>query len=526
MEKDMNIISVYGSHNASISVKCGDRYEVIEVERFLSEKNIGLTRYYFRHNPEVIIDSLVSYIQEKYNVDKFDLCLFDMMEKFERNGKVYHVHSIPAKEYKKVKHHESHAAGTFYQSSFETATIFSVDGGGNDGYFNVYSADRTSGLTLLGKERYDFGFMYMLFGEYLADIKREKDILIGNLIYAGKLMGLCSYGKVRAEWYDAFMDYYETAPLSLNPKDKIKHIEALGLKLGLEFDTENRLSGQLAYDIAATSQRAFEDKLLGLFRKYYKGGPICFTGGCSLNIILNQRIRTELTNELFVAPNGSDCGLSLGALLNYVKPKKAFDATYIGLPILDIKDLPVYFNDDNKASLSELVQCLADGMIVGCMRGRSEHGPRALGNRSILCNPCIPDMKDILNSKVKHREWFRPFAPVVRLEDANKYFHFDGDSPHMTYQVQVRDEWKDKLKAITHVDGSARIQTVTVKQNVWLYRLLTRMEAKTGVGVLLNTSFNVNGKPITTRISEAFDVYNKTDLDALYINDYLITKRK
>lgn len=522
----MNIISVFGSHNASISVKCGDQYEVIEVERFLSEKNIGLTRYYFKHNPEVIINSILSYIKEKYNVSEFDFCLFDMMEKFEGSNKKSYVHLIPAKEYQRFNHHESHAAGTFYQSSFETATIFSVDGGGNDGYFNVYTANRKDGLTLVAKEDYDFGFMYMLFGEYLKDIKYEQDLLIGNLVYAGKLMGLCSYGNVRNDWYDAFMEYYETAPMMLGRSNKIKCIKNLGNKIGVVFDKDNRLSGQIAYDIAATSQKTFEDKILQIFKKYYKDGPICFTGGCALNIILNKRIKDEISNDFFVAPNTNDCGLSLGALLNYVKPPEPFNSTYIGLPILDIQNLSLHFNDDNKTTISQLAKHLVDGMIVGCMQGRSEHGPRALGNRSILCNPCISDMKDILNSNVKNREWFRPFAPVVRLEDVNKYFHFDDESPYMSFQVQVRDEWKDKLKAITHVDGSARVQTVTPSQNRWLYQLLTEVEKLTGVGVLLNTSFNINGKPITTRISEALEIYKNTQIDGIYINGYLIKKGK
>lgn len=522
----MNIISVYGSHNASVSVKCGDQYEVIEVERFISEKNIGLTRYYFRNNPEAIIDSIVNYIQTKYNIRTFDLCLFDMMEKFERDGKHYYVHLFPAKEYRKFKHHESHAAGTFYQSPFSTATVFSIDGGGGDGLCNVYSANRETGIKLLAKERYDFGFMYMLFGEYLDDIKHEKDILQGNLIYAGKLMGLCSYGEVRDDWYPSFVEYYETMPISLNPNEKIEHIKNLGKKIGVVFNSEKRISGQLAYDIAATSQRAFEDQILKLIRKYHVDGPICFTGGCSLNIILNTRIRNEVTNKFFVAPNGSDCGLSLGALLGHIKPQDPFNATYLGLPILDIHELPKYVNDGHKITISNLADLLANDKIIGCIHGNSEHGPRALGNRSILCNPCVDDMKDILNQKVKNREWFRPFAPVVRLQDVDKYFEFDGESRYMSYQVKVRHEWREKLKAITHVDGTARIQTVTADQNMWLYKLLTQFERKTGVGVLLNTSFNVNGKPITTRLSEALEVYKNTQIDGIYMNGYLLKKGK
>jgi predicted NodU family carbamoyl transferase len=171
-----------------------------------------------------------------------------------------------------------------------------------------------------------------------------------------------------------------------------------------------------------------------------------------------------------------------------------------------------------------LVNDLADGKIVGVARGRSEHGARALGNRSIICNPSIPEMKDILNAKVKHREWYRPFAPVVRLEDISKYFEWEGESRWMSFCPKVKDEWKYKLGAITHVDGTARVQTVTREENEWLYDLLTKFEEKTGVGVLLNTSFNVDGKPILSTCKDAFTILETTEMDCLIIEDYYFKK--
>jgi predicted NodU family carbamoyl transferase len=171
-----------------------------------------------------------------------------------------------------------------------------------------------------------------------------------------------------------------------------------------------------------------------------------------------------------------------------------------------------------------LVKDLIEGKIIGIARDRSEHGPRALGNRSIICNPSLPEMKDILNAKVKHREWYRPFAPVVRLEDVNKYFEWDKESRWMSFCPKVREEWREKLTSITHVDGTARVQTVTRKQNKWLYDLLTKFEKKTGVGVLLNTSFNVDGKPILSTVKDAFTILEKTELDCLIIENYYFKK--
>lgn len=135
-------------------------------------------------------------------------------------------------------------------------------------------------------------------------------------------------------------------------------------------------------------------------------------------------------------------------------------------------------------------------------------------------------MKDILNEKVKHREYYRPFAPVVRLEDVSKYFHWDRESRWMSFCPKVREEWRDQLAAITHVDGTARVQTVTMAQNPWLYRLLTKFEEIKGVGVLLNTSFNTRGKPILSSYSEAMQVYNREQLDCLVLEEFYFRKHK
>jgi carbamoyltransferase len=177
----------------------------------------------------------------------------------------------------------------------------------------------------------------------------------------------------------------------------------------------------------------------------------------------------------------------------------------------------------NEVDLVTLANDLHEGKIIGVAREKAEHGPRALGNRSILCNPSIADMKDILNAKVKNREWYRPFAPVVRLEDVNTYFEWNGESRWMSFCPKVREEWKEKLAAITHVDGTARVQTVTREQNEWLYDLLTEFEKVNGIGVLLNTSFNINGKPILSTVREAFEVFKNTALDGLVIeNNYIL----
>jgi carbamoyltransferase len=355
-------------------------------------------------------------------------------------------------------------------------------------------------------------------------------------------MGLVSYGKVRKTWLKHFIHFFKSDPDGAND-DYIKKINKLGEAIKVKFDINERLEGQIAYDIATTAQRAFEECFIEVAKPYfdqYPDLPICITGGCGLNIILNTRIKQEFNKEVFVGPNPSDCGIALGLMLKHLKPKTPVDITYKGLPILDkamlaqtLNEYPYVkklmpkdeeYHSFEQHDFSIVLKDLANGKIIGVAQGQAEHGPRALGHRSILCNPSIPEMKDILNAKVKHREWYRPFAPVVRLEDVNKYFEWEGESRWMSFCPTVRKEWRKKLAAITHIDNTARVQTVTKEQNEWLYNLLTEFEKKTGIGVLLNTSFNVNGKPILSTYKDAFIIYNNTELDCLLLEDYYIRK--
>jgi carbamoyltransferase len=534
-------ISFYGSHNAAYVVEeNGEILLVLEVERFLNYKNSGMAQYKCPKVENLLFyaEYIPKYICEKLNIKEFDNCYY-----LNTDVIIYEKHDleqfIPAKKYIHGLHHEAHAAGCFYQSPHKEMLVFSFDGGGNDGKFNIYYCNRGESPKLLECVSnpvtnhphiyYDLGFPYMVLGHYLKDIKFE-DLGSGNLVYPGKMMGLASYGTVKEEWLPAFIDFYKS---NLNGLDFQNHVDELGEKIGVKFDINERIEGQTAWDIAATTQRAFEDCFLEIALPYmnqYSNIPIGITGGCGLNILLNTRLVNEFNREVFVGPDPNDCGIALGMMLNQLKPKKPFDSTYSGTTLVDLDNLLYYTQNTDLRftphilNQNTLVNDLIEGKIIGVARDRSEHGPRALGNRSIICNPSLPEMKDILNAKVKHREWYRPFAPVVRLEDVNKYFEWDKESRWMSFCPKVREEWREKLTSITHVDGTARVQTVTRKQNKWLYDLLTKFEKKTGVGVLLNTSFNVDGKPILSTVKDAFTILEKTELDCLIIENYYFKK--
>ena len=409
-------------------------------------------------------------------------------------------------------------------------------GGGDDGKFRIFLGDKKEGLinletianpklkaddydgsndtnpsAIFWHHPFDLGFPYMCMGEFLGDIE-QINLGDGNLVYPGKIMGLCSYGKVRKRWVNAFKEFYYSNPnggpteiiQDENGQDimvdetldyKLK-AKILSEKIGVKLDGNDRVTGQEAYDIAATSQFVFEELFLEVAQPWfdkYPDLPVCITGGCGLNILLNTRLKQEFNKEVFVGPNPNDCGLSVGLMANHLKPSKPIDITYAGPELFDyillseyIETMPI--NPVTEYDIDTLVSDLEKGEIIGVARGRMEHGPRALGNRSILCNPAIKEMKDTLNQKVKHREWYRPFAPIVRLEDVSEYFDWEGESRWMTFCPTVKKEWRKKLPSITHVDGTARVQTVTKEQNPWIYELLTKFKEKTGVGVLLNTS--------------------------------------
>jgi len=525
---DVVNISFYGSHNSAVVVeKNKEILCVIEIERFINIKNSGYGQYLTAGTRFFLIKKVLQYIKEKYSISRFNTCYYSNTDTIEGHSRVNYEKFIPADNYVFCLHHLSHAASGLYQTNYDEALIISFDGGGSDGFFNIYHAENRETINFVSSLNHDLGFAYMSFGDYLSDIRQEHSLSIGNLVYSGKIMGLCSYGNVNNDWLPHFENYYLSKP---DGNNYINLLRDLSDKTGLIFDRNNRLEGQLSWDVAKTSQIAFENVFMTLsepFLNQFPNIPLILVGGCALNILLNTKLQKELNREVFIPPNPNDCGIASGMILLHSKPKTAVDLTYSGIDILD-KEMLMTIAEGHynvfELNMNELVDDLIQGKIVGIVKGKSEHGPRALGNRSIICNPYFPEMKDILNKKVKNREWYRPFAPVCRLEDINKYFDFNQESRWMGFCPMVREEWKEKLSSITHVDGTARVQTVTKDQNPWLYDLLTQFDEKFGIGVLLNTSFNINGKPILSSYRDAYKLFSESEMDRLLLDDVYFKK--
>jgi len=267
---------------------------------------------------------------------------------------------------------------------------------------------------------------------------------------------------------------------------------------------------------------------------------LCMAGGVALNCVANGRIAREAGFEnVWIQPAAGDDGNAIGCALyghlaiqkkprSFVINHAYFGRKYSEKDVSEATDKWLVRVATNRTKSDNIcrdtAKALADGKIVGWFQGGSEFGPRALGNRSILADPRSPEMKDILNRRVKFRQAFRPFAPIVLAEREREIFEGDQDSPYMLLAKPVRPEWRDKIASIVHIDGTARVQTVRKETNESLYLLLKEFEALTGVPVLLNTSFNIKGEPIVESPGDAVRCFLGTDIDYLALHDLAITK--
>lgn len=513
-------IALHVHHNASVAVYHNEEIvSVIEIERFVNLKNASQDFFEPIHSKDFILKEIYEYLKFEFGFTKYDKFIMGhgYPEVPEKNRLI-----IPANEYiVDESHHPSHAYGSFSQSDFKKALIISFDGGSNDGFFNLYIGEKGKDLTPVTNFGIDLGSHYHLIGLFCSEIKNYH-----ALTASGKVLGLQSYGKVIDEWKEPLRRFFKSpVPFWWNLEDKKKKLSE---EINVEFSEHNKLSGESSYNLARTAQEVFEEVFFECVDDIIKQHnlPIVLAGGCALNIVLNTKVKERYGLDVFVAPNSTDCGIPVGLLCKHFKPTKTIDVTYKGVTVLDKFSLIEYVNNryGRVVSNHQIVNDLIEKRIIGVVQGNSEHGPRALGNRSIICSPIPKDMKDILNLKVKHREWYRPFAPIVRLEDVSEYFEWSGESRWMNFCPKVKDEYKDKLPAITHIDGTARVQTITKEQNPFMYEILTLFKEKTGIGVLVNTSFNVDGKPILSSYKDAFKVLDETQLDRLYLNGYYFTK--
>lgn len=468
----------------------------------------------------------------------------DLPKNFQGDFKIL---GLDRKKFISVDHHLSHAYSSYFLSPFNKAIVLVIDGLGNKTDTESYYLASGSTIKKIGgndalRSMYKgIGRTYETFTNFCGWSAQE----------AGKTMGLANYGREK----------YPGAKLyKIDEKERIESLaEGKYYHAALNFIRNNKLNFGKPFSGFANKDAAFfvQDRtekiiieLVDRLYQKYKIENICLAGGVFLNSILNQKLldRTRIKN-IFVPPCCDDTGQSLGnALFGYhrfFKNKKIYSLhhAYLGrnygeeeiLDVLNKKQeifvLPYEVKSKDfgykksKNVARETATLLSKGKIVGWFQGGSEIGPRALGHRSILCSPFPAKMKDILNEKIKHREMFRPFAPAILAERNKEYFNLDSDSPFMLKVGTTKKEKRSKIPAVLHIDKTARVQTVTRRDNGVFYDLINEFHKITGVPVILNTSFNDSGEPIVETPKDAIVMFCKTPLDYLVLGDYIIWKK-
>lgn len=446
------------------------------------------------------------------------------------------------------KHHLTHLASAYYPSGFDKAIILSLDGIG-EMETGMYALGENGDIKIIHDDtKYpdSLGLLYSAITFYLG-WKHHCD--------EGIIMGLASYGNPHDKIPNSDRTYYEVFSEIIQENGKYGYV--INRDWIAYHNERNKWVSDKFYDLFGP-KRHWEDELtkhhqniaaalqlrletvvlshLKTLRKEYCIDKLCIAGGVGLNCSMNGVIeKSGIFDEIFVQPASGDDGTSLGACYlatkasgYYLKPKKDHNF-YLGSVFSDediekaVKASGVKFEKPDNL-YEATAKILEEGQIIAWYQSRAEFGPRALGNRSIITKPFPSSMRDYINAKVKFREYFRPFAPAVLKEHCSDYFDISQESPHMLIACNVQPDKKDVIPAVVHVDDTCRVQTVGEENNFRFRKLLEAFYDKTGVPVLLNTSFNVKGQPIVNTPEEAIKCFQSTAIESLVVGDYILSK--
>lgn len=485
---------------------------------------------HFPKSLKVFIDTIPSWVLEKLQIKKIlkDICHY--------HGKVVF-----------IPHHLSHAAASYFTSPFSEAAILTIDGVG-EWATTTYGFAKNNNIKLEKQINFphSLGLFYSALTAYLG-------FAVNNDEY--KVMGLSAYGKNQQEYYPKIKKLIKlnsdgsyqlnTKYFSFEYQEKMFNQKLCHLLGGPARKPDSEMTSRYE-NIAFATQQVFEETLFFMLNKLYKKHPsknLILSGGSALNSLANGKILKNTSfKNLYITPDPGDGGGSLGAALYtyYHLSKKSshhlLPSAYLG-PDFTLEQIKKTINKyklksklviDNQ-KLSDLVsELLIKQKVIGWFQGRMEWGPRALGNRSILAAATSREMQDIINAKVKHREMFRPFAPVILREYTKDYFITDKNIPisadYMLMVYPFKKSVQLKVPAVVHVDGTGRLQTIDEQSNPKYYRLIKSYYQKTGIPLILNTSFNVKGEPIVCTPEDAIKCFLNTEIDYLVLGNYLIKK--
>ena len=463
-------------------------------------------------------------------------------------------------EFKFVEHHRAHIASSFLVSRFKEAALISVDGFG-DFLSCMMAVGMRNDISMLDTVSYphSLGIFYLTITQYLGFPEYGAEY---------KVMGLAPYGepkymdemrkivllqddgtfKLGLEYFrhhdeGVDMSWNNTAPtIGCTYTDKLINLLGSARQPGDEMTQKYK-------DIAASLQAMYEDAFFAMLNRLYdmtKANNLCIAGGCAMNSVANGKIfdRTPF-KDIYIQSAAGDAGGAIGAAFyvwntllrnkrNFVMDHACWGPWFSEAELskeLSAKSREIEKNkckiekiDDEVELCRQTAKMIADGKVVGWFQGRMEWGPRALGNRSIVCDPRRADMKEILNLKIKRRESFRPFAPSILRVSVRDWFETDYNVPFMLQVYQIKEEKRKEIPAVTHVNGSGRLQTITEAQNHLYYKLIKEFEKITGVPIVLNTSFNEN-EPVVCRPQEALNCFLRTKMDVLVLGSYLISRK-
>ncbi len=454
-------------------------------------------------------------------------------------------------QFHSVEHHKAHMASAFLVSGFERAAILSIDGFG-DFVSTMWGVGQGNSFEVLGQIEYPHsaGIVYTATTQYLGFPKYGDE---------GKVMGLAPYGT--PAYLEQFRDIIQTLPggrFRLNLDYFRHHSEGVDMT----WDEGSPVIGQVfsekfietfgparqpgeplerrQQDIAASLQARLEEVAFHLLQHLHRqtgSDRLCMAGGVALNSVMNGKVLLHTPfREVFVQPAAGDAGTAVGACFYLWNVVLKRPRSYV---MHDAYTGPEFVNGSVEAALKQhriagrllddeelsarAAEAIAEGKVVGWYQGRMEFGPRALGNRSIIVDPRRAEMKDILNARIKKREPFRPFAPAVLEEKVGEYFEQTHPSPTMLMVYQVRPERRSVIPAVTHVDGSGRLQTVSRASNPKFHALISAFERRSGVPVVLNTSFNED-EPIVCTPEEAIQCFERTRMDTLFLGNYMVER--
>lgn len=450
-----------------------------------------------------------------------------------------------------VEHHLAHTASAYFASEWEHSAGITIDGSG-DFVSCLLSECKGDEIRPLKKVfvPHSLGTLYTAVCQFIG---------YGKYGDEGKVMGLAPLGtdtyhdffanmlRKVADGFELNPDYFlpfgENQGMEINDAGEMIVHRLYSDKFKNELGEPRERHSEITrrdMDVAFGLQRIFEEYYMHVLRALHKKvltERVSMAGGCALNSVANGKLLLETPfREAFIQPAAGDDGLALGAALyvsnSVLKEKKrwAMKNSYLGDEYTDsfirseLERYNMTFRELNRDNLLEqTAEEIKNGNVVGWFQGRMEWGPRALGNRSILAHPGFPNMKDILNARIKHREAFRPFAPSVLQERQVEIFEQAHPSPFMLHVYKIRPEWRERLSAVNHVDDTGRLQTVARDENALYYDLIRKFETKTGIPIILNTSFNEN-EPIVCQPFEAIECYLRTKMDVLVIGSFFCKK--